>query len=323
MNKYLYSIPVALVAFFVYTKYNNNLLSNEDKNLKLIKEYILNKEEHSILGKKNKPIIWIHVPYKINSRNWESFGSRNNNNINAPYLYLTLKTIIEQCSNDFHICLIDDLSFEKLLPNWNIQMEQITFPLIDYARKLGILEILYEYGGIHMPISFLCTGNLKNLWYEQVEKNKPFLFEKINENSSSKTMPYFQSTFFMGCKKKCNIIKNAIMHVKNLMANDHTQETEFKGYIDKWFYEKYLRGDVNMLCGSKIGIKDTNNEPILIDHLLNFSNICFYKDIYGIFIDHEHLLKRTNYQWFASICPDEVLKSNTIIGMYFQKYLTI
>tara|TARA_B100001989_G_C24530251_1_gene461217 strand:+ start:1065 stop:1328 length:264 start_codon:yes stop_codon:yes gene_type:complete len=52
MNKYLYSIPVALVAFFVYTKYNNNLLSNEDKNLKLIKEYILNKEEHSILGKK-------------------------------------------------------------------------------------------------------------------------------------------------------------------------------------------------------------------------------------------------------------------------------
>ena len=32
------------------------------------------------------------------------------------------------------------------------------------------------------------------------------------------------------------------MHVKNLMANDHTQETEFKGYIDKWFYEKYLRG---------------------------------------------------------------------------------
>ena len=127
----------------------------------------------------------------------------------------------------------------------------------------------------------------------------------------------------MGNNNEKIIYEKSKTHVKNLMANDHTQETEFKGYIDKWFYEKYLRGDINLLCGSIIGVKDSNNEPIIIDHLLNFSNISFYKDIYGIFIDHEHLLKRTNYQWFASISPNEILKSNTIIGMYFQKYLTI
>lgn len=324
MNKYLYTIPVVLAGLYFYTNYNNHLNKNENEyNFNLVKEFILNQEEHSILGKKNKPIIWIHVPYKINSRNWESFGSRNTSNLNAPYLYLTLKTIIEQCTNDFHICLIDDLSFEKLLPNWNIKMDQITSPLIDYARTLGTLELLYNYGGINMPISFLCINNLKNLWYEKTEKNKPFIFENINDNSSSKTLPFFPSTFFMGCKKNCNVIKNSILHVQNLMANDHTQETEFKGYINKWFYEKYNRGDINLLCGSKIGIKNKDNEPILIDDLLNFSNIKFYDDIYGIYVNHEHLLKRTNYQWFAKLTPNEAINANTILSLYFQKYLPI
>ena len=55
-----------------------------------------------------KPIIWVHIPYDINARKWESFFSRNTENLNQDYLYLTLRTIIEKNSNDFHICLINE-----------------------------------------------------------------------------------------------------------------------------------------------------------------------------------------------------------------------
>ena len=49
------------------------------------------------------------------------FHSRNTNNLNQPYLHLTIQSIIDHCSNDFHICLIDDDSFSKLIPEWDIK----------------------------------------------------------------------------------------------------------------------------------------------------------------------------------------------------------
>ena len=60
-----------------------------------------------------KPILWVHIDYKKNSRNWESFYSRSNNDINQDYLYLTIRSIIDNCGDDSHICLIDDNSFSK------------------------------------------------------------------------------------------------------------------------------------------------------------------------------------------------------------------
>ena len=56
-----------------------------------IHQYLLSETS---LAKNKKPIIWIHVPYEYNSRNWSDFGARSSFELNQPYLYLTIEIII-------------------------------------------------------------------------------------------------------------------------------------------------------------------------------------------------------------------------------------
>ena len=74
----------------------------------LIQDYLLN--ESPLYGY-NRPKLWIHSKYEINARKWKDFYSRNTTDLNQPYLYLTIKSIINHCGDDFNVCLIDDESF--------------------------------------------------------------------------------------------------------------------------------------------------------------------------------------------------------------------
>ena len=42
--------------------------------------------------------------------------------LNADYLYLTIRSIINKCGDDFHVALIDDNSFKMVLDNWTIDL---------------------------------------------------------------------------------------------------------------------------------------------------------------------------------------------------------
>jgi hypothetical protein len=122
-------------------------------NYDAIKKYLLNESD---LAKSKKPIMWIHVPYEYNSRSWSSFGSRSNCDLNQPYLYLTVKSIIKHCDNSFHICIIDDKTFGKIIPGWNINMSFLAEPILGYVRQMAIAKLIHSYGGMSVPISFLC-----------------------------------------------------------------------------------------------------------------------------------------------------------------------
>ena len=37
---------------------------------------------------------------------------------NQAYQLLTIKSIVDKCSDDFNICIIDDNSFSKIIPQW-------------------------------------------------------------------------------------------------------------------------------------------------------------------------------------------------------------
>ena len=65
-----------------------------------------------------------------NSRNWQSFFSRSNSNLNLPYYYFTLKSIISKNNDDFNICIIDDSALTKLLEReeYEYNLEQISDP---------------------------------------------------------------------------------------------------------------------------------------------------------------------------------------------------
>ena len=71
-----------------------------------------------------KPILWIHNKYEINSRNWDSFMSRNTNNLNQPYRRLCVDTIIKHCSDD---------EFGTLGVDYNKYLEM--YPLLQQAEE--------------------------------------------------------------------------------------------------------------------------------------------------------------------------------------------
>ena len=97
-----------------------------------IKQYLL---KDKTLDKNKKPLLWIHIPYEYNSRNWLSFGSRTSTELNQPYLYLTVKSIIKNCDESFKVLLIDDNTFENLLPGWSININTLSEPIKSYVRQ--------------------------------------------------------------------------------------------------------------------------------------------------------------------------------------------
>ena len=54
-------------------------------------------------------------------------------NLNLPYQNLTVRSIIDHNPN-FHICLIDDTSFNNLLPGWTIDITKVGEPQKQIGR---------------------------------------------------------------------------------------------------------------------------------------------------------------------------------------------
>ena len=157
-NKLILSLILLFGIRYAYDKWNYS--QEQDKNLvdyDIVRKYLL---DEKTLGKVKKPILWIHISYSINARKWENFNSRNTYNLNQPYLYLTIKSIINHCGADFHICLIDDKAIQKLLPLWNINLQNKASPIREHLRGLALTKILYNYGGMLVPASFVCLNSL-------------------------------------------------------------------------------------------------------------------------------------------------------------------
>ena len=125
---------ILIVLGFLYKRFEDKRKREEEGDVyEAIQDYLL---DGDTLGKSKKPILWLHVPYEYNSRRWLSFGSRSSFDLNQPYLYLTVKSILRQCDQSFTVCIIDDNSFEKLIPNWSINMTTITDPILENMRML-------------------------------------------------------------------------------------------------------------------------------------------------------------------------------------------
>ena len=99
---------------------------DDHHNLGLIQKYLLKKKSSTKFPESlfniTKPIIWIHINYEINTREWENFYSRNTKCLNQPYINLLVKNTINKCQDNFHVIIIDDSAFSDLLPNWNLEI---------------------------------------------------------------------------------------------------------------------------------------------------------------------------------------------------------
>lgn len=306
---------ILIVLGFLYRRFEDKRMREENKdNYDAIQKYLL---DDVTLGKSKKPILWIHVPYAYNSRKWLSFGSRSSFDLNQPYLYLTVKSIIKFCDESFTICIFDDNSFKKLIPDWNIDMNKLSDPILSNMRKLGMMKLLYIYGGIQCPISFLCMKNLADLYVKGTRGNKMFVCETVDRNSSSNTMNFFPSTEFCGAPKECETVAELCNHIQIVLSNDHTAESKFLGEYDRWCKQKIEKGQINMIEGVEIGTKTVNEDPIILDDLMSNHYLNLYKGTYGILIPSQEILNRVKFEWFARLSAKQVVESDTIIGNYF------
>ena len=336
----IYIILIIVCIAFLYSRYNDNNFKksqqqkNKDKNnknnnnvnnqnysesmnndYKSFQKYLITEKDEA-LAKSKKPILWIPINYEYNSRNWESFGSRSSFKLNQPYLYLTVKSIISNCSDSFHICIIDDDSFTKLIPNWKINMDIISSPLTTYMRTLGNAKLLEIYGGLIVPPSFLCIRDLIEMYNTGISKNNMFVCENIDRNITATTHEFYPNINFMGAIKSSKIINQFIDFVQRIISTDNTSQSEFLGEFDRWCNLKVKKGYVTLIPGKMIGIKTMDDTQIIIDNLLQNEYINFYPNMYGIYLPQDEILSRTYYHWFARLSTKQVLESNTIIGKY-------
>ena len=278
-----------------------------------IKKYLL---KDKTLDKSKKPILWIYIPHEYNSRNWLSFGSRSSNELNQPYLYLTVKSIIKNCDESFKIVLIDDGSFNKLIPNWNINISLLSDPMKCYVRQLAMAKLIYAYGGLNVPISFLCFKDLIGLYNKGINDDSMFVCENYNLNITSTNKLFSPNANFMGAKKENDLVKSFINLMERTISDDFTAQTAFLGEFDEWCNNKIEKGKMRLIPGTDVGTKTIDDEPVTVDILLSDDYIHFYGKMYGIWIPDKQILNRRHYEWFARMSPEQIFQSQFILAKY-------
>jgi len=312
--KYGASLIVLLAVGVLYEKYKGYIDDDDDlKNYELVKKYLLN---DSSLAQSKRPIIWIHLNYDQNSRNWLSFGSRNSDELNQPYLHLTIKSIIDKCGNDFNICLIDDDTFKNILPGWNIDLHMVADPVRSKLRQLALARTLHAFGGMLVPASFICFNNLKQVYNSGCRGNKMFVGELIDRNSTSANYNFYPSTSLMGCEKDNKVMAEYIQFLENVNSCDYTDEGNFVGCYSRWCNDKINVNEINLIKADILGVKDRTNKPVTIERLIGNSFIDLCANVVGVYVPHDEILKRNLYQWFARLSSKQVLEADTNISKY-------
>jgi len=312
-------ILILLIIGYAYSMYTGKLNNeNEIEERDLIQQFLANDVNKM---DRTKPFIWIPIEYEVNGRQWLNFSSRNTTNLNQPYLYLTIRSIIEKCGDSFNICIIDDNVFNKLLPNWSIIVSRLTNPLRSHMRELAMAKLLNKYGGMRLPPSFICFDDLITLYElgvntETASGGGVFVTEMVSNNVLSSSLAYTPSSKIMGCAKNSELMKRYIEYLEVLITKDYTEDMDFDGKISKWFYNEISKETVNVIKPELIGAKKMDDSPVILDELLSDSNIDISKDSFGIYINGCELLRRQNFGWFVRMSPEQVLESNTQIAKY-------
>tara|TARA_B100001059_G_C17839497_1_gene591018 strand:- start:2832 stop:3803 length:972 start_codon:yes stop_codon:yes gene_type:complete len=299
-----------------YDKYREKYDPDPEKlQFDLVQEHLL--ENNGNLDLIKKPIMWVHVDHNKNSRHWESFYSRTNNNLNQPYLNMCVETIIKHCGDSFNICLINDNSFFKLLNNWTIDLDKLPEPLKSRTRFLGILKLLKKYGGVTIPNSMLMMKNFIKCHKKYLGVNGIYVGEFISRNVTSTQKRTFPSHRLIGCEKNNNIINDMCSYMEVLLSTDTTSEVEFDGKIDRMLFKHVNSSSVNLIPARQLGMKTQDGYDILLDDLLQNTKINFDKNMVAIYLPKEELLKRTNYKWFLTSNKMQILTSKTVVSSKF------
>lgn len=327
-SNYIYTLIVSLVVGFFYNRYKRFEDVDEEKaSYAMVQKYLINmtpngtkekEKENEDVAKKQfkKPILWIHMKYDVNARWWSSFYSRNSTDLNQPYLYLTIKSIIDTCGQDFHICLIDDESFGKLMPDWAVDVSLLADPIKTKVREIALAKLLYRYGGLRVPPAFICFQSLFPLYTNFMSQGSMFVAELLNKTVSASQALYFPSTTFLGCAKESPLMLEYVNFLEHVVSQDFVEESNVLGASGQWCQAKILKGLVGLVSADALGQKDAEGAAVTLDRLVQNTYVNLSGNVLGLYIPADELLNRFAYNWFARLSAKQVLESDTTIGKY-------
>jgi hypothetical protein len=253
-----------------------------------------------------KTKIWVHVPFEVNSRNWSSFGSRNSSDLNFPYIYLCIKSIIDTCGKDHDVIIYDDSNIQDILENkqTEVELEKLSGVLLDKYREISKAEILYHYGGIHLPCSLFMKECPQKLL--KPTKNKMIACRVPNEGMDNSMLDFIVSSKILVCKKGCPKMKSYIEYLKIL---DYSEELfSFKS-------NEYLKENAFIIDAEYIGGRDTMDKMVTIDRLLSDEHIPLSTKSFGLYLNLEQILIRSKFQWFLRMSPQQIHHSKTRLSI--------
>ena len=313
MFRYVGAFVILTVLGALYEKYKVKFVPDEElEKYDLIKKYLLNGNEY--LG--GKPILWVHTTHNINARNWVNFGSRNTNNLNPPYILSCIETIVKHCGKSFHVCLIDDDSFTRLLPKWEINISNLAEPVRNHVRKLAMAKLLYTYGGLQIPDSTIVLKDLLPIYNQSLSSHDCFIGQKVSRNVMSTYVSLTSNLDLMGCKRNCGCMNDYIKYLEKLNSRDYTNEVEFEGKMERFINKLCNDGLVKKLDGKVFGAKDKSNKDVTIDRLMGNTYVDFSENMLGIFIPQKMLLTRPKFAWFCRLSQSQLMSCDNIIAKW-------
>jgi len=311
MFRYFAMFILLVVISYLYEKYKLKYEPDEElKKYDMVRQFLLNGGS----GFGDKPLLWIHTPHPINHRWWPTFGSRNTRLLNQPYKVSCVETVIKHCSDSFNICLIDDYSFQKLIPGWSINMDKIGNPVKSHIRLLALSKLLHSFGGLMIPNSTIVFKDLKPLYDSALTSNDCFSVNMINHGDTAVYKTMFPTDKILGCKKDSQVMEKFINYLERLMATDYTSEQDFLGQSNRWLYEKHLENKLSLIDGKLFGAQDVDGKEVGIDRLMGNTYIDFSPNKYAIYIPGDEILRRTKYEWFARLSQQQLRDCDTIVA---------
>jgi hypothetical protein len=314
-SKYIYPIAVSVVLGYIYNKYKGHEYDLDQMDTYAnVRKYLLTEPS---FARSKKPLIWIHMEYEKNARWWPSFGSRTTEDLNQPYQYLTIQSIIDKCGADFNVCLIDDDSFAKLIPDWAVNLHLVADPIKSKLRQLALARVLHTYGGLLVPSSFLCAQSLRSV-YDPVNSDQGRLVvgELMDRTSTSQSDNFCPSPRFMGCQRDSPVMAELIAYLEPLVMRDFTAESDFRGLTSQWLAHQIQKQQAMLVSADQLGVQDKHGAAITLDRLMGNTFIELNPHALGLYVPYDEILKRTAYQWFARLSAKQVLQSDTMVGKY-------
>ena len=148
-----------------------------------------------------------------------------------------------------------------------------------------------------------------------------FVSEFLNNTSSASNLSdslnnFLPSSKLMGCNPGNNEMKDYIKFLEQQNSTDFVAESDFLGKTNNWLNRAVIDDKINNINGFYIGTKKSSGSPVLVDDLLGSSFLDLHSDAIGLYIPWDELIMKTALQWFTKMSPEQVLKSNTVIGKH-------